>query len=74
MDRYLFTLMGNQLTSYQYNHILKQGIVLIGLPPERYSSHSFRIGAATMASQNGFSEEEIKEMGRWKSSAFQIYV
>ena len=26
---------GEPLTSYQCNHILKQGIVLIGLPPER---------------------------------------
>ncbi len=62
------------LTSYQFNHILKTGIRVIGLPQDKYSSHSFRIGAATMAAKNGFSEDEIKQMGRWKSSAVQIYV
>ncbi len=62
------------VTSYQFNHVLKCGISTIGLPPVKYSAHSFRIGAATMAAQNGFSEDEIKQMGRWKSSAVQIYV
>ncbi|XP_072050355.1 uncharacterized protein [Amphiura filiformis] len=51
-----------------------QGIKLIGLDPEYFSPHSFRIGAATAAAMGGINDEKIKEMGRWKSSAFRLYI
>ncbi len=62
------------LTSYQFNHMIKTAIKAIGLSPKYFSSHSFRIGAATAASVGGFSDDQIKEMGRWRSSAFQSYI
>ena len=39
-----------------------------------FSSHSFRIGAATVAGRNGIPDHLIQELGRWKSSAFQSYI
>jgi len=39
-----------------------------------YHPHSFRIGAATHAAQQGIPEESIKRMGRWGSSAFKKYI
>lgn len=40
----------------------------------KYNTHSFRIGKATDMSQNGFSELEIKQLGRWKSDAYKSYL
>ena len=39
-----------------------------------FSSHSFRIGAATVAGRNGIPDHLIQELGRWKSNAFQSYL
>ncbi len=58
------------LTSYQVNHVL--GLTLKGLIPLglKYSSHSFRIGAAShLADSKEFSDKEIKKFGRWKTQA-----
>ena len=40
----------------------------------RYSSHSFRIGAATAAAAVGIPDHLIKVMGRWSTSAYQRYI
>ena len=39
-----------------------------------FSSHSFRIGAATVAGRNGIPDLLIQELGRWKGNAFQSYI
>ena len=65
---------GKPLTRYQFSAVLDKAIVAIGLDKRFYKSHSFRIGAATTAYQKGFSDEDIKIAGRWKSSAFQTYI
>ncbi|KAJ8375699.1 hypothetical protein SKAU_G00062790 [Synaphobranchus kaupii] len=44
-----------------------------GLPPERYTAHSFRIGAATMAAPK-VPMATLKAMGRWSSAAFEHYI
>ncbi|XP_072019644.1 uncharacterized protein [Amphiura filiformis] len=69
-----FIHFGGDPLTFQFNHILRQGIKAIGLSPRDFSSHSFRIGAATTAFLCGIPEERIKEMGRWKSSAVQLYI
>ena len=45
-----------------------------GLDIQRYKGHSFRIGAASEAAQRGFSDAQIRLMGRWKSDAFKKYI
>ena len=40
----------------------------------KYTSHSFRRGAATWASRQGLGSEQIQKLGRWKSAAYQLYI
>ena len=42
--------------------------------PGKFSGHSFRIGAATTASQRGIPDHPIRTMGRWSSDAYLLYV
>ena len=44
---------------------------LIGL---NFNSHSFRIGAATLAGAAGVPESTIMVLGRWKSMAYLQYI
>ncbi|XP_068742958.1 uncharacterized protein [Montipora capricornis] len=39
-----------------------------------FSSHSFRIGAATVAARNGVPDHQIQTLGRWSSNAYQLYI
>lgn len=38
------------------------------------SGHSFRAGGATLMAMEGFSEDQIRKAGRWKSEAFRLYI
>jgi hypothetical protein len=40
----------------------------------KITSHSFRSGIASLLGSKGFSDEEIKQAGRWSSNAFQAYM
>ena len=42
--------------------------------PGNFSSYSFHIGAATVAARNGVSDHLIQALGRWSSSAYQLYI
>ena len=39
-----------------------------------FSSHSFRIGAATVAARNGIPDHQIQALGRWSRSAYLLYI
>lgn len=65
---------GDPLTRYQFNSMLKKGMKSMGLSASGFSSHSFRIGAATSAAMGGCPIEEIQVMGRWRSSAVNSYI
>ena len=39
-----------------------------------FSSHSFRIGAATVAARNGIPDHQIQGLGHWTSSAYLSYI
>lgn len=62
------------LTKYQFDVVLKKCLEKMGLNNLRFSSHSFRIGAASEGARLGLPELDIKEMGRWKSQCFKLYV
>jgi hypothetical protein len=39
-----------------------------------FTTHSFRTGAASMMAILGYSDSDIKAMGRWSSRAFETYI
>ena len=62
------------LTRYQFQAVLKKAALFLGWDTSRFSSHSFRIGAATTAANNGTPIEFIMKKGRWRSSAVTSYI
>ena len=65
---------GSPLTRQSFVKLLKLLIHYSGHNADNYNSHSLRIGAATFAAQQGYSEEAIKQLGRWKSMAYRRYI
>ncbi len=53
---------------------LKAVLLSAGISARNFSSHSFRIGAATSAAQKGLTKHQIQTLGRWSSEAFQSYI
>ena len=71
----LFILQtGRPLTRAPFVAQLQQVLHQAGLPSNLFNGHSFRIGAATTASQVGIAETTIKILGRWNSLAYQTYI
>ncbi len=65
---------GTPLTRLKFVQKVKEALTLAGLDCSGYSGHSFRSGAATTAAKQGISDATIKMLGRWKSSAYQVYI
>ena len=66
--------LGRPVSKHMLDRKIKWAVSQLGLDPHLYSSHSLRSGAATSASEAGFSEWEIRQLGRWASSAYLTYV
>ena len=64
---------GHPINRTYFNKILSAAKKVAKLTG-RITTHSFRIGAATNAAAMGFSTQQIKIMGRWKSDAYSSYV
>ena len=62
------------LNASYFRSFLKSSLALAGLSSLRITPHSFRIGAATYAASMGFTSEQIKTLGRWRSAAFKKYI
>ena len=62
------------VTVSQFNAVLHRCLIFCGLDTSRYKGHSFRIGAACYAADKGFSDAQIRALGRWKSDAFKLYI
>lgn len=64
------------LTKYQFERVMAACLARAGLlqADKRYSSHSFRIGAATSAFKAGMGMENVKKVGRWDSQSFKLYI
>ncbi len=53
--------------------VLQAILVKLKLDPSRYSTHSFRVGRITDVLAEGRSSEQVRALGRWRSSAQDVY-
>ena len=65
---------GHPLSRAIFVEQLSLAFKFCGFDPQFYKGHSFRIGAATLAAHQGFSDAQIRLMGRWKSDSFKKYI
>ncbi|XP_071086522.1 uncharacterized protein, partial [Haliotis cracherodii] len=67
---------GRPLNRFQFQSMLRKALSfsLPHLNLHLFSSHSFRIGAATTAAINGVSSKQIQKYGRWKSNCYSKYI
>ena len=66
---------GTPLTGTKFNKWLKNRLEeYIDYGKGQFSSHSFRIGLATTLGTKGFSDDDVKEAGRWNSNTYEIYM
>ncbi|XP_069812353.1 pneumococcal serine-rich repeat protein-like isoform X1 [Dendropsophus ebraccatus] len=65
---------GSAVTKYQFESLFKKCLVAVGADPKEYGTHSFRIGAATVADALGMSGESVRRLGRWASDCYKRYV
>ena len=66
---------GIPLTGGRFNKILRERLKgHVEGAETMFSSHSFRSGAASMMGTLGFSDNEVKAVGRWSSRAFLDYI
>ena len=71
----LFKLMdGRFLTKDVFIAHVRSALSTLGYDSQSYAGHSFRIGATTTAAVKGIEESVIRMLGRWESSAYQLYV
>lgn len=62
------------LTGYQLSAVLNKALQCLKVDSSSFGTHSFRIGAATTAAEKGFSDEYIKQLGRWSYKVFRRYI
>lgn len=67
-------IAGLPLTQYQFSAIVKKITFVLRIENADIKSHLFRICMATTCAIEGMSDEQIKELGRWKSNAFLRYI
>jgi len=65
---------GRWLTKEIFVARVRYALSVLGYDSTSYAGHSFRIGAATAAAERGIEDSIIKILGRWESSAYQLYV
>ena len=66
---------GTPLTGRKLNSWIKETLKgVINYDMGKFTSHSFRIGLATTMGSLGFTEDDIKEAGRWSSKAYELYL
>ncbi|KAJ8322269.1 LOW QUALITY PROTEIN: hypothetical protein KUTeg_000740 [Tegillarca granosa] len=62
------------LTQYQFSSVLKKCLKFLNLPTQQFKSHSFRIGAASLASMKNIPPNVIQSWGRWKLDVYRGYI
>jgi hypothetical protein len=85
ITHYLSKIKRNQDPLFRFSNglILTRSILIkqtklllagVGVDPEGYTGHSYRVGGATTAAAAGLQDWEIKLMGRWNSDTYQQYI
>lgn len=65
---------GSPLTRFQLSAVTRRALDRLGLRDFHFSTHSFRIRAASKAAFLRYSSQDIQWVGRWKSGCFRNYV
>ncbi len=65
---------GAPLTKERLNRLIRLLASQCSIPAKRYSSHSFRIGAASAAAAAGIPDWKIQALGRWSSDCYHQYI
>jgi len=63
---------GLPITTAKMNKVLSD--CLAGYIPDKIKLHSFRSGAASTMATLGYTDDDIKTMGRWSSRAYEDYI
>ena len=63
-----------QIRYDKFSASLKRMVAIQGFDPEKFSTHSLRIGGATALAAAGVPDSTIQTLGRWKSLAFLVYI
>ena len=74
LGHFFFSAGGLPLSKPRFVEQVRSALARAGISTERYSGHSFRIGAATAAAEAGVLDSTIQALGRWTSSAFLTYI
>ena len=74
-DGLLFKFMDGRVLTRQHfvSEAVREGSDKAGIDSFKYSGHSFRIAAATMAAARGIEDCIIKTLGRWERMAYLQY-
>ena len=64
---------GKPLAQRRFNSLLSE-LTSDQIKGGSISSHSFRIGITSLLDKKGFSDSELKKVGRWSSRAFKVYI
>lgn len=62
------------VTRVTFDRCLHRALSFCKSDGSRFKGLSFRIGAATYATQNNMSDSQIRALGRWSSNAFRKYI
>ena len=65
---------GKPITRQQFLGALHSSVRFRSLDPSLYNTHSFRIGRSTDMMVQGYSDAQIRAVGRWKSDAYKRYI
>ena len=65
---------GAVLTRHQFISYRHHLLCRLGVDTNKYSGHSFRIGAATSAASAGIEDHVIQSLGRWVSNCYTRYI
>lgn len=65
---------GKPVTRTMASHALKLLVTAAGYDCKRYDTHGLRYGRASQAAEEGWSETQIQQLGRWKSNAYKKYI